>query len=254
MYCPKCGTQNVEGAKFCRSCGADIVAVLEQLTGHVAPPEATTESRARRTDKLGAPARPTRAQDDEEIDDDDESRALMLDWKSRTPRRAPRAPMAMPGMWMGPWGWHGRHGRRESKVEDGIQSLFWGIGMLCVAIAIGLFMPGGATWWFWMLLPAFGFIGGGVSEIVRARNTARTVDGASVNRQVDANAPHELAETRFASPTTQIQHTPAASAFPPHETAEIPQPPASVTEGTTRHLDAKTSSAPDTEATRWRRE
>jgi hypothetical protein len=31
MYCPKCGTQNEEGAKFCRRCGEDLSLVSQAL-------------------------------------------------------------------------------------------------------------------------------------------------------------------------------------------------------------------------------
>ncbi|MEP7214373.1 MAG: zinc-ribbon domain-containing protein [Acidobacteriota bacterium] len=33
MFCPKCGTQNPETGKFCRSCGTDLGNVTEALTG-----------------------------------------------------------------------------------------------------------------------------------------------------------------------------------------------------------------------------
>ena len=35
MYCPKCGVNNLEDAKFCRSCGADIHLVPQALSGHL---------------------------------------------------------------------------------------------------------------------------------------------------------------------------------------------------------------------------
>lgn len=38
MFCPKCATQNVDGAHFCRSCGANISLVPQALTGQLAPP------------------------------------------------------------------------------------------------------------------------------------------------------------------------------------------------------------------------
>ena len=41
MFCPKCATQNLEGASFCRSCGANISLVSNALDGHM--PQATAE-------------------------------------------------------------------------------------------------------------------------------------------------------------------------------------------------------------------
>jgi hypothetical protein len=42
MFCPKCATQNLDGASFCRTCGANISLVPQALTGQIiqpAPPE-----------------------------------------------------------------------------------------------------------------------------------------------------------------------------------------------------------------------
>ncbi|HEY2963074.1 MAG TPA: zinc ribbon domain-containing protein [Pyrinomonadaceae bacterium] len=36
MFCPKCATQNLEGASFCRTCGANISLVPQALTGQLA--------------------------------------------------------------------------------------------------------------------------------------------------------------------------------------------------------------------------
>ena len=38
MFCPKCATQNLEGASFCRSCGANISLVPQALTGQLQQP------------------------------------------------------------------------------------------------------------------------------------------------------------------------------------------------------------------------
>lgn len=41
MFCPKCATQNLEGAKFCRSCGVNVSLVPQALTGQL--PEAAPD-------------------------------------------------------------------------------------------------------------------------------------------------------------------------------------------------------------------
>lgn len=35
MYCPRCATQNIESARFCRSCGANLSLVPQALSGHL---------------------------------------------------------------------------------------------------------------------------------------------------------------------------------------------------------------------------
>ena len=39
MFCPKCATQNADGASFCRGCGANISLVPQALTGQISHPE-----------------------------------------------------------------------------------------------------------------------------------------------------------------------------------------------------------------------
>jgi hypothetical protein len=41
MFCPKCATNNLDGASFCRSCGANISLVPQALTGQLTPPPIT---------------------------------------------------------------------------------------------------------------------------------------------------------------------------------------------------------------------
>ena len=50
MFCPKCATQNLDGASFCRGCGANISLVPQALTGQMmqAPVEEVEESGRRR--------------------------------------------------------------------------------------------------------------------------------------------------------------------------------------------------------------
>ena len=40
MFCPKCATQNVNGASFCRSCGANISLIPQALSGQLPTPPA----------------------------------------------------------------------------------------------------------------------------------------------------------------------------------------------------------------------
>jgi len=55
MFCPKCAMQNLDGASFCRSCGANISLVPQALTGQLAqaPEEEIEEGRGRRRRRYG---------------------------------------------------------------------------------------------------------------------------------------------------------------------------------------------------------
>ena len=43
MFCPKCATQNLDGASFCRGCGANISLVSQALNGQMTPPQPPVE-------------------------------------------------------------------------------------------------------------------------------------------------------------------------------------------------------------------
>ena len=54
MFCPKCATQNLEGASFCRGCGANISLVPQAMTGQMVQPQPEEiEGRSGRKRKRG---------------------------------------------------------------------------------------------------------------------------------------------------------------------------------------------------------
>lgn len=158
MFCPKCASQNVEGASFCRSCGANISLIPQALTGHL----------------------PVASQPQSD------------DYFSR------------------------RQWRREPTMDNAVRSLTMAVAFAAIAVLVGKFGPGGATWWFWLLIPAAMLFARGFSSVARSRlNKAQpqTIAQPSLNslRQQDLPAPR---------------------------TGELMTPVPSVTEGTTRHLAA----------------
>lgn len=123
-----------------------------------------------------------------------------------------------------------RRGRKEKKpatVEGAVQSIFIGLGFICVSLAILKFMPGGFVWWFWMLIPAFACLGDGVGTLLRVRSERQML------------APPPFQPSSFAVP-------PAARAaeLPPRDASGLYAPVPSVTEGTTRHLGAPVERPP----------
>ena len=143
MYCPNCAAP-IDGAKFCRSCGANVSLVPQAMTGRLpAPPAAGYDA------------------------------ADQFEY---------------------------RHGRRKHKgppsLARGIQSVFMGLGFVFVALAVSAWAPAGHIWWFWLLIPAFSMLGGGVAEIVRAKQAEQAARyNAPVAPQSSAPRPIEMPAT-----------------------------------------------------------
>lgn len=132
MFCPKCATQNLDGAKFCRSCGANVSLVPQALSGQLpqaAPDDIDLDSREgrRRIEQLKA-----------ELAIEEEKVAEQ------------------------------RHGRRGLSLDHAFKNVFMGIAFLLVAIALAFSRMGGG-WWFWMLIPAFSMMGTGVAQYIRLK-------------------------------------------------------------------------------------
>lgn len=172
MYCPRCGALNIEDAKFCRGCGADIALVPQALTGHLPEKRSVGEEVA---DKIDRAAR--------------------------------------------------RRSRRNSppRLDKAISTTFTGLAFLVVSIVLA-FTPVGRFWWYWMLIPAFTMLGGGIAEYVRFKQSLGE----------DISLPGREARQAIQAPPPRAR----VSALPPRNTSELVPPP-SVTEGTTRHLDIK---------------
>ena len=159
MFCPKCATQNVDGASFCRSCGVNVSLIPQALSGELVQGQPDTfEGRVRQ-----------------------------------------------------------RHGRKEPSLDQAVRNVFMGVAFLLVVLALA-FSRMGTGWWFWMLIPAFSMMGTGVAQYIRLKE-----------REKRAFQPGTFAQPSMQSP-------PPVNTFPVRNTGELVSPPASVTEGTTRHL------------------
>ena len=95
-------------------------------------------------------------------------------------------------------------------LDQSFKNIFMGVAFLIIAIVLSRTI--GQWWWFWMLLPAFSMMGIGIGQYLRIRNQER--------------------ESLMAPPPIR--------AFHDRGTQEVLMPPTpSVTEGTTRHLNAR---------------
>lgn len=165
MFCPKCATQNLDGASFCRVCGANISLIPHALSGQL-----------------------PQARDEEDLE---------------VGRRALR-----------------KIRRREPNLESAYKNVFMGIAFVFISIALA-FSRMGYGWWFWMLIPGFSMIGTGVAHYVRLREYKKQTLPSGTMDQPSLQSPRRV------------------DSFPVASTGELVAPPASVTEGTTRHLGAE---------------
>jgi hypothetical protein len=119
--------------------------------------------------------------------------------------------------------------KEPPRLDKAITNVFMGVAFLLVSFSVMLFAPGGRMWWYWMLIPAFTMLGGGVAEYVRYKQS----------RGEEVKLPG-------IQPRPELPPTPPArvSALPTRNTSELVQPP-SVTEGTTRHLDLRAEAPPN---------
>jgi hypothetical protein len=116
-----------------------------------------------------------------------------------------------------------RRRREPPRLDKAITNVFTGVGFIIVALSVFLFAPAGRLWWFWMLIPAFTTLGGGIAEYVRFKQS----------RGEEVKLPGIESKPSFQAQPARV------SALPPRNTSELVPPP-SVTEGTTRHLDLST--------------
>ncbi len=115
-----------------------------------------------------------------------------------------------------------RHRRRARSSEYAIRSVMTGVMFAVMAVMISRFAPGGSRWWFWLLVPAFMMFARGLSEFARI--------GRRKSEMV-----------RAPQPMVNAVRTPE---LPVPRTGELMAPVPSVTEGTTRHLDANSETRP----------
>lgn len=116
--------------------------------------------------------------------------------------------------------------------ESAIGKFFTALAFFAVTIALANSVMG-RSWWFWMLIPAFGTLGSGLAQIYQLKK-AEAEKKLSTAHQAEAN--HAFATTANAAslPPTQTQYVEPRKSI--YDTGEFAVPP-SVTENTTRHLE-----------------
>ena len=113
-----------------------------------------------------------------------------------------------------------RHGKGEPSIDQVVKNVFMGIAFLLVSVALA-FSRLGASWWFWMLIPAFSMMGTGVAQYLRLKEQEKR-----------SFLPRNVGQPSLEPPRMEEM-------FPTRSTEDLKAPPPSVTEGTTRHLGAE---------------
>lgn len=126
-----------------------------------------------------------------------------------------------------------RHGRRKSAgrgIESAISKIFVGLAFLIVFLTGLVFFRGGFMIWIWFIIPALGCLGEGFGRYARIAQEEKR---------------RALAPAQPSPQTTAFAQQPArGAALPPRAHSDFYTPPASVTEGTTRHLGVREERAP----------
>lgn len=167
MFCPRCAAQNLDDAKFCRACGADIRLVPQALQG-----------------------------------------ALPVELQKRGRSRAAR---------------HKEKKSAPPTIDAGLKKIFEGFGLFIIFL-IGLFVFRGAFWLtVWFIIPALASVGEGIGQLIRARQEP---------------SPLTIPPPPEAANFPRAPFAPVVGELSSPDTREIVHAPASVTDGTTRHLNA----------------
>jgi hypothetical protein len=111
--------------------------------------------------------------------------------------------------------------------ESAIGKLFMGIAFFAVSFFLVVSGKGGG-WWFWMLIPAFMFVGMGIAQWVMLRKAEK---GLPVYSPQPAD-PAIPAQQNSSLPPAQQQWAPSETRY---KTGDLVPP--SVTDSTTRHLE-----------------
>jgi hypothetical protein len=122
---------------------------------------------------------------------------------------------------------------KHMNWENAFAKLFMGIAFLVVSLVLA-FTGMGKGWWFWMLIPAFGMLGSGLARCIMLKKYEQNQAAAFGSQPAQNEIP--AAPQNTALPPTQADYVrpPQKSIY---ETGELYEKPASVTEGTTRHLE-----------------
>jgi hypothetical protein len=116
--------------------------------------------------------------------------------------------------------------KKGPTIEKAVAKIFSGLGFFVVTLFVTFWFPGGYTWGWSFLFPAFALIGEGIGQFLKVKELERQRHPA------------------FYQPPTPMNFPPPAPPQPHVEVLSAPTTselvkPVSVTEQTTRHLEKR---------------
>lgn len=124
--------------------------------------------------------------------------------------------------------------KRGVSWEHAITKIFTGLAFLIVSLILGYTGKFGAqVWWFWLLIPAFGSLGSGVAQVVQLKKLEK--QESAFAPQNTSNVLNSAPDKNALPPTKNDYVEPSKQSI--YDTGDLVERPASVTEGTTRHLE-----------------
>lgn len=118
-----------------------------------------------------------------------------------------------------------RKRHKAPTIERAVGNFFTGIGFLIAALFVTLWMPGGYTWGWSFLFPAFALIGEGVGQYLKVQQLERDRERGLVQPTIPMNFPQPI------PPQPRVAELSAPT------TSELVTPPSSISEHTTKNLN-----------------
>ena len=122
-------------------------------------------------------------------------------------------------------GYRGRRKRRKiPSIENAVGNVFTGIGFLLAALFVSFRFPGGFTWGWAFLFPAFALMGEGIGQYLKVQELRRERERAlfpAGPANLPQSVPPQPRMVELSAPTT----------------SELATPPASISEHTTKNLN-----------------